>query len=245
MMSLVPILCCFLQEVVEPTGVLPDHVQCFCLLAKMLRCLQLGPTGAATQAVALRDIVLAHARLCSKIYSSSCTPKFHQLLHIDDNIRFLTTERKHCDVKRVALHVFRHIDNTSVKHVLNEQCEVIAHESESMFIDCYLVRPRALHDHLHHSRRAVLRVGGIQANDLVYLSSQCVGKVEMIWSHASVSALIAQLSLYEPSDLGYMHWDTATPTLEFVDVRDILDAVAWATVRGSVIRVLPPFIGHR
>ena len=253
MLSLVPIVCCFLQEAVAPTGAIPEHVQCFCLLTKMLSCLQLGPTGAAAHAATLRDTVLAHARLFSKIYPDSCTPAFHQLLHVDDNIRYLgkvlscfTTERKHCDVKRVALHVFRNIDNTSVKHVLNEQCETIAHESESMFVDAHLVATRpALLGNLNRSHRAVLRIGRVQAGDVVYLSRHVVGKLDMFWSRPGMSGLIAQLGVYKPSDIGYMHWDTASPTVEFIDVNEIVDAVAWASVTGPIVRVLPPFVGHR
>lgn len=249
MLSLVPIINCFLEDVLQATGALPEHVRCFGLLTKMLSLFQLGPTGAASHAAVLKDVVLEHARLYSRLYPNSCTPKFHQLLHIDDNIAFLgkalscfTTERKHCDIKRCALHVFRHIDNTSIKHVLNEQCEKIAHPSESLFVRSCLVKPKpTVSDELYQSRQALLRVGGVQTGDVVYLSSHVVGRVDGFWAHAGVATIIAQLSLYKAS--GPKLWDTSDPVTKFTDAEEIADVVAWSVMQGTTIRVLPPYIG--
>eukprot|EP00959_Pyramimonas_sp_CCMP1952_P397427 8327534-Pyramimonas_sp.AAC.1 len=64
----------------------------------------------------------------TRLYPAATKPKFHQALHLPENMRCVgkllscfVTERKHRIAKRCALYVFRHIDNTVIKYILSRQ----------------------------------------------------------------------------------------------------------------------------
>eukprot|EP00959_Pyramimonas_sp_CCMP1952_P358253 7501357-Pyramimonas_sp.AAC.1 len=67
----------------------------------------------------LDGLLRVHGDMFIRLYPAAARPKFHQALHLLENMRYVgkwlscfVTERKHRITKRCALYVFRHIDNT-------------------------------------------------------------------------------------------------------------------------------------
>ena len=250
LLSLIPIIVCFLVDTIDDDHTLADHKKCFILLSQIIGICSLGPEDAIPYIELLRELIAQHAELFVRLYPNSVRPKFHQLFHIVDNMEFLgsllscfVTERKHRATKRAALFVFRSIDNTVIKDILNRHCEAVSDGGGSLFQECYLVSPTRFcfgGASLQYSRRAVLRCGELRAGDLVYLSSDEVGEVVNFWSHDGTAAIAAQLLVFQPSAVAHSRWCPKEATHRVTDAAGILDAVTWQRV-GDEVRVILPF----
>ena len=94
--------------------------------------------------------------------------KFHHMYHIHETIeRFnrvlscFVTERAHRRSKRAALHVFRYLEQTVMKDLVNRTVEQFAGDS-SLFLRAYLIRPKVAElvgAQVHKSTKATLHVG--------------------------------------------------------------------------------------
>ncbi len=249
MLSLIPIIGCFMIDVVAPVGVLGDHVRCFVLLCHIVGLLKLGPDEAIIHIDLLRRLLEEYVGLFAQLYPTRVKPKLHQLLHITDNLEFLgkllscfCAERKHRTTKKAALHIFRYIEGTVLKDMLNRQCDAVAGSSSSLFMQCYMPSSREvgfLGMRLLQSRSAVLQCGVVMQGDVVYLNSGACGRVLAFWKRDD--HMFAQLDMYTQVNGVYMQWDTTRPKASFAYIDSIVDCVIWAVVRHGVIRVLPPF----
>lgn len=104
-----PVLMHFLDKVVRPRGILPDHISSFEALGSVLNLYRRGKAGERVHAE-LTSAVRLHALRCAEAYSSDdFKPKNHYVHHIPDHLSrdghildAFTGERKHSMIKQVA-----------------------------------------------------------------------------------------------------------------------------------------------
>ena len=184
-----------------------------------------------------------------KLYNRA-TAKFHHMYHLHDSVvRFrrvlscFPTERKHRETKKAALHVFRNMEATVIKDIVNRTCENYSGD-DSLFQQSYLVTPQNKDVHgvmLKASRHAIVQCGSIKAGDIVFLSSNPVslGQVESFYEFRNDIYLNLKLFRMLNNDRRFWTTDGATPS--FVLASLIVDAVAWRQESPAIIRVIPPF----
>ena len=252
MLSIVPILACYVTETIGETNKLYPHVVCYNLLHTIIGILSFGPTDTLPYAATLRDLLQSWAPLFIELYPAvSAKPKFHNFFEhmVDDMIRIgknlscFVTERKHRTTKRTALFVFRHIDNTVIKGMLNRQCESLLQDGESLFCRKSLTGCKTIvvgGQTFKLSKQALLPCGSVRRDDVVWLIDRRVGKVLNFWATDLTDVLIVQLMLYSAADDNGVRWNIGDPVVTIVDTESIIDAVIWAALSPSVIRVIPP-----
>ena len=148
--------------------------------------------------------------------SVDCKPKFHMFaIHVvEDMIRIgkalscFTAERKHRLTKRAAVYVFRHIDNTVTKDLLNRHCELMADRGTNLFKKMYMVKSQQLcvaGMDLLQSKAVVLPCGSISVTDIIWTTDNIVGKVVKFWSQPGHDRIVAQIDEFSMID---DHWQT-------------------------------------
>jgi len=257
LVTLIPILVCFLLELVgtDPLHPLVDHVACLTTVWQIIGVCSLGPRVAAKHVDLLKRLVAKHHELYVRLYPrSAISPKFHQLLHLCDNSTFLgcllscfVTERKHIKTKHVALHVFRQIDNVVITQMVHHQCEQVKGSTCTLFRKIYQIQPKPeVHNDGHGmvtylvSTTAVLACGSVYRDDVVYLSRAVVGKVVRFWSKEGVDKMCVEVLVYRPA-AGRDRWTSNGAVVDMIDTDDVVDTCTWAPVQGDIIRVIPPF----
>lgn len=246
MLSLIPIIENWLSHIIPEDHELYQHKVCFTLLSHVVGICFMGPEAAVPHLEVLKQLIPSYVSMYTRLYPDAPTPKLHQMFHLTDHISNVqkllscfVTERKHRATKRAALFVFRHIDNTVIKDMINKQCEAISGESESLFSETSLVSPRIIanaHVDLYTSKEAVLSCGQVRCGDIVYLSTRAVGKVEAFFK--CQDSLVAQIDLYQY--LADDRWTTSSPEVQFCSCADIVDCVVYS-VMGESIFVIRPF----
>ena len=112
-----PIVNCFLQDVVSPMGIMPDHCRCFALLEELLSLLSAGADSAVAYIDRITRIIDDHGALYAQLYPDQVRPKFHHVYHIPEGMLHLNKllscfvlERKHRSTKDAAEKCFRFIE---------------------------------------------------------------------------------------------------------------------------------------
>ena len=147
------------------------------------------------------------------------------------------TERKHRDVKRAALHVFRHLEQTTLASILNMQCEQVL-DGHSMFQKEFLVAPSTmvLFDvKISRSSNVVLECGSISASDLVYLHGGAVVRAQSFFALHECLAMQC-IVCNRISENIYRDGDDVS----FVSCSDILDSMAYRMLSDGSFRVIKP-----
>ena len=245
MLSLLPILECFLLYQDDRIAGLHPHVICFQQLCAIVGILSLGPDDMVPYVDRLAALLAQHGRLFVQLYRAHVKPKFHHLRHLPDTIRLLqkcvscfVTERKHRTTKRMALFTFRAIDNTVVKKMINKQCEQLS-GSSSLFCKTALAKPRQIQfgpTVVLQAMEALLPSGNVRVRDIVVLRSGEAGMVKSFWGFGN--NIVVQLETCPR--LSPTTWAVADGGTTVVSVDDIVDAAAYATASPGVLRVLAP-----
>ena len=94
---------------------------------------------------------------------------------------------------------------------------------------------------LYRSMSAVLPCGALRSKDVVWLSTNKVGRVVAFWSLDEAS-IVAQLELFRATGDNKV-WDVTGPSFDVVDVAEIVDALIWVSVTPTELRVVPPCVG--
>jgi hypothetical protein len=84
LLTLLPIIGCFLQDMVAPHGVLQEHTECFLKLVAIVGLLSSGADYAVQHMELLAQLIVDHHKLFVKLYPDSIKPKFHHLLHLPE-----------------------------------------------------------------------------------------------------------------------------------------------------------------
>ena len=115
--------------VLRPAHRLPLHCECFLLLCRIVRIMQLGDR-ACQRAHLLEDLIQQHALLFRQLYPDAVRPKLHYMLHIPAtlqrlgvNVSCFVTERKHRETRRAAASIFRHFEKTLTLNGLNRHVQ--------------------------------------------------------------------------------------------------------------------------
>ena len=149
-------------------------------------------------------------------------------------------ERKHRTTKRCALFVFRSIDNTVIKDMLNKQCSQIA-SNQSLFQRQFLVSPAKIviaGTTLFQSTQALLPCGTVFDGDLVWIgTTQTVGALIGFWQKDGSTDIAVSLQMYEAN--GLCHWRSSSGTCT-INSDDILDTVHYVPLGDDTVRVVPP-----
>ena len=111
MLTCIPILALFNDTILEPTGLLSEHVLCFRYLATIMDIL--GKNAVNDLLPQLQRYIDDHGLLFQRLYPQCVKPKYHWLFHLPENIEdfkvnmsCFSPERKHRAVKTIAAHVF-------------------------------------------------------------------------------------------------------------------------------------------
>ena len=142
--------------------------------------------------------------------------------------------------------MFRHVESTVVKDMLNRQCEQFSACGDqcSIFRENYMASNKC---HLiggvsfYRSLSAVSSCGALRAGDVVWLLTNMVGRVAAFWSHDKES-IVAQLDMFVATDDSKV-WDVYETSFAVVDIAEIVDAVIWVSLSPTQVRVVQPYIG--
>ena len=195
-LGMVHLLYAFLIEKVRPTGVILEHIECFTKLFEIITLLRRGIRGVEK----LRQAIQEHADLFIKIYGEDVIkPKFHQLLHIADDMLFLgemiscfVTERKHKDLRECSKGVFNEIEHTVVHEFLNKTVQNYMSQSNN-FLPQYLVNPKSTivaGTDCCWAKSATLECGTIYQLDIVFLHDRSIAEVMEFWQFGSESVIV-------------------------------------------------------
>ena len=243
---MLPIVHAFLTDVVEPLGMLHDHIECFRLLVLIVQIFSLGPSGATRHLARAQQAIIDHGELYVSLYPNAVKPKFHHLLHICENVQTLgallscfPTERKHRVVKSRALHVFRNFEHTVLRDLVNEQLEKLGEETQ--YAEVCLVQPQSVKvngDELSKSTIAHLPCGGVHAGDLVFCTDGLVHQVVGFWESAGNVAL----QTVPLQNLPDGSWFKSVHRMSFVDAGACICSLAFAKRQRGVFRVVLPLV---
>ena len=142
MLLCIDILSFFNEVVLEPAGLLSDHVRCFRYLADILDILKRSTADLVPQ---LRQCIDDHARLHHTLYPICLKPKYHWLFHIPEHLQqfgvclsCFAPERKHRMVKSMAAHVFNHYLNKHLSMRIGFETLQAFASSSNLCKECYL-----------------------------------------------------------------------------------------------------------
>ena len=258
-LTIVPILAAFLKVVVRPMGVLPQNISCFLLLERLLKLFSLGAESVMPHVNLVEHTIREHAVLFKELYAPLIKPKFHHLYHIVDHMHNLgkllscfVTERKHRMVKQTAGHSFRHFEVNLARDLLNGMLERFS-AKEDIFSPESLVSPQPLQADASHryaflpedlaheisfSTRAVLKCGLICSGDIVMLSDQVVGRLEVfvaVQMNSGQAIFCLVHRMHRSADGLYLPASEPIPAAS----ADVLGALVWCEDEGR-FRVIPP-----
>jgi hypothetical protein len=250
-LQVMPLIMSFLEVVVEPTGALPRHVECFRLLHRMLALMCSGPSRAAGKVVELQSLIDRHAALFGELYDTCIKPKYHHLFHLPDHavqlgklLSCFVTERKHRTVKGPAASVYGNFEKAMLLDLLHRNVDV--YTQPCTFIREYLERPVVVNEPLfglctqvHVSKSVRLVCGFIRRGDLLLTVSNVVGEFENAVSYVQGGStfIYLQVGLRRVID-AHRHSKECSGSV-VVEASEVLGPVIWC-VDGPGIRVLPP-----
>lgn len=251
--TMVSLLRCFLEDVVEPTGILLQHTQCFKLLSAIMDRLCAGADGAMRFVDELKVLIQTHHALFVVLYADSVKPKLHNLLHLPENMESLgklvacwVTERKHRSIKSAALHSFRHVETTVTVDIVNRMTELYI-EDEHLFSRNSMIGGTSVSTsgfNIDVSNAMRCACGELHAGDLVRFASggYKIGKIKQFYCvrrDESESWFAAQIGVHQAA--GLHRYDCESDRTSFIAVEDICQPLAWAA-DGNQIRVALPLI---
>ena len=249
MLTMVPLIRAFLEDVVAPMGMIEDHVQCFRHLTNIVAILALGSDHAMNHMGRLAHEILSHAKLFVELYPHNIKPKFHMAMHlVTDFIRIgkclstFVTERKHRMTKKAALHVFRHLEVTVLRDLVNRQCQTVSSNVASFFMQSYMVSPCSVNidgSTFVCSRAVNTACGLLKIGDIVFLRRGAVGMIKQFWAESSTSDLVVA-TIHEYACITRTTCITTDPTVCFERVVDLIDAVPFATLAVDTLRIVLP-----
>ena len=139
--------------------------------------------------------------------------------------------------------MFRHVDQTITKSVLNEQVELICRTGQSMLTRSTLENPKmVMRDgrRLHYSPHAHLEVGYVRRGDLVYFDNR-LGKVVMGFIEEDGGPIVFVIDEYTRDDVDQDLWRCDSPIDGFADADAIIAVATWCMQRPGFIRTILPF----
>ena len=255
LLTLMPIIHAFFYDCIFPHDppIMRMHIHCFSLLVSILGFLSYHSEITDALADELADLIRQHHDLYLQCYGTrGIKPKWHHLLHLPGQIRRLgkviscfAAERKHRSAKRAALHVFRHLEHTTLADMLNQQCEQIL-DGHNLFKRRFLAHRldvEAMGQTFARSTEAVLECGHLHSDDVIYCVDGVVARVRCFWQLADDddAPLVAQCTLCDKLS-AILYRDSET--VSFIESDSIVDAMTYKPRDDGVIRVILPYIAQ-
>lgn len=207
-----------------------------------------GPHASMPHIDLLKSSIEGHHALYVRIYPDGVKPKFHQLLHIPEDMMKLgslmacfVTERKHRHVKSNALNVFRHYEHTVIFDVVAQQLDHLC--DDALYTTMALideVKVTAGGVDMFSARAARFPCGEVNAGDLVFYSGRSVGRVQDFWRGADEDGFVVHLQPLLEIAAG-TRYGTCGADSVFVAANEISDVLTWAESRPGVFRVCQAF----
>jgi hypothetical protein len=230
---------------------LPLHVRCFELVRSIIGCCCHGAVEVTrSRYEELRRMVDEHADLFVRLYGEeACKPKFHHLLHLPDNLRWLgkvigclAGERKHRRAKAIGRWAFRDSEKSICVGMLNEMAQNFGRRD---------TRPVFLHDPTPRTlgllsvlaaTSATLLCGEVSRGKVVLCRDSSVGEV-LGFMENDAGDIVVHLHLFTPYRDEPKSFQK-TGTISFRDGFDIVAMLTWAmtSVRRGVVRVILPHL---
>ena len=217
LLDFAPLLLAFLQDVVAPRGLLPDETRCYSLLVRILQICTMGARRGASKVDELRRCIDEHHEIYKRLYPGYIKPKWHQMLHIPEDVADLglllscfVTERKHRAVKRAALWTFRHFDHTLIADVVYREMENMRSSSD-LFCKESLISPVDVHG-MEASNRAHFVFGEVHKGDLLACRGGRIIEAHRFWRQSG--SIVAQGRPLVPTERN-THWRKAASGVVF------------------------------
>ena len=145
-------------------------------------------------------------------------------------------ERKHRHITDGALHVSRRLQHTVLHDVDNKQCQQMV-ECVELFKEEFLVHPRLVSGvpDLRRSTRAVLKIGGVYIDDIVWLAgaNKCC-RAKMFYEFG---CYMLAYDLVSKCGRGPDQFDERQSVDAFTDTRTITDTCIWYCDSPSTLKV--------
>lgn len=245
MLMMIPVMLAFLQDVVLPMNMLPDHVRSFTSLASIVDLLRAGPSSAGQRHEQLTRLIRQHHVAFITAYGSNhVKPKFHHMHHLGEHgaqlgvvLGCFVTERKHKAVKAAGRWSFNQYEHHVLRSLLLQQSLNL--DRESFFEEESMDHPvDRVVDGIPISRAVACRVkcGEVRRGDVVVLTGDRAGEVS---AFVKVHNLVMVQYFVFSRAAGYQ-WNHSGRT-EFAKASEILATVGWAR-RGACLRLLSPLV---
>ena len=251
MLSIIPLLALFLDHY-EVKSHCPDHVRCFKMLHSIISLLRLSPSKVPDHTSSLVDMIKAHHELFINIYGEDqLKPKWHQLHHIVDSFTVIgkclscfVTERKHKQIKKSAVNVFRNFEHTTLLDSLNNQVQQFA-DGNDLFKVEFLSKVKLQKvvttegDIICSTGSLICEVGELFPGDVIFLKSGVVLQVSVFFQYGDGDFAIQGKALHAVEG----QCDIRS-LVEFTDMfakpHDIADACIFFAVNKDVIKLCVP-----
>ena len=242
LLDLAPLVMAFLEDALVPKNLFPDHTHCFSLLVRILQICTSGPRRAASNVDELQRTIDNHHEMYKRLYPEWIKPKWHQMLHIPEDVKDLglmlscfVTERKHRSIKRAAVWTFRHYDHTLISDIVYRELENLRSEA-AIFHKQYLISPVATHG-METSTRASFVFGDAHRGDLIACRGRVIIEVDRMWQQSQ--SIVVQGRPLIATDKA-THWRRAMSGVAFVPAADLVGVLKWAQQGDRLRVILPP-----
>ena len=245
-LNMIPLVQAFLDDVIAPTGQLTDHRKCFRLLYVIVSILCKGPAKSMRHIGELQRSIIEHGDLYAKLYPKVVKPKFHQLLHIPEQMADMGSllscfplERKHRSVKSVALHVYRNFEHTVLNDLITQQLAKL--QDDSLYGEMALQSPQEVRCDgvvLLRATGARLPCCEVRAGDIILHSGDHVAEVECFWGVDDI--IFAQASPFTRTP--EVHSYARQNTTAFIDASTIECPLMWTVRSPGVFKVCWPVV---
>jgi len=252
MLTVVPIVALFL-DYFNVKEYCPAEVQSYELLHALTSLLRLSPSKVPAHISKMKGLIRSHQEAFVIAYGSEMLkPKAHQMHHVVDHIEYLgkclscfVTERKHREVKKSAINVFRHVESTTLRDMLNSQYQYMS-SGHDLFTPQFLSNTR-LQDVKVGGRTfrlskgsAVCHVGELFAGDIVFMKTGIVMQIAAFWQEDDSDICIEGSALHAVADDVSVRSLTDVTTM-FQRTVDICDACIYFSPSPGVVKIsIPP-----
>ena len=242
LLSLVPLLLAFLEDVIVNRGIMLEHHRFYKLLVLILAITICGPRAGARRSRELGQSIIEHHELYRKLFPECIKPKSHHLLHVEENINHIglllscfVTERKHRSVKRAGLWTFRNYEHTLIADIVHRDIGRL--QSEDLLSRENLLDPQELIGY-RTSKAAHLPCGDVQHGDIIAYRGKRVLEVQRCWCSPNSTDIVLQGLSLIATEID-SKWRRGGEVL-FVPVEGVVQACAWAQQGDSLRIVTPP-----
>ena len=246
-LGMMTIMNAFLIEKIQVRGWIPQHIECFLALYKVVCIIRRGTMDIEIHN-RLTKIVDRHARLFLDLYGNKHAKiKFHHLYDLPDDLFAVgkavgcyVTERKNKDALDFANGISRHIERTAICGFLQRSLRTWEEHPE-ICMPLYMIKARwDIEQQVLRSDEALLPCGKIFTHDLVVTSSSNVAKVLSFWQLPDCEDIYVQLHAYEKVPEMPLRWRKSASNIELRDVSSIIEAVSYYEPSPDLVVVAMP-----